>query len=65
MKIRSKRLNIFPIIIILYSHRTPFRELKITSNTYYLILFVVSETKSILSSQKNREVLKEKGGHLS
>lgn len=40
MKIRTKNLNTFPIIIILHSHRTPFWELKITPNTYYLIFFL-------------------------
>lgn len=41
MKIRTKNLNTFPIIIILHLYRTPFWESKITPNTYYLIFFLL------------------------
>lgn len=65
MKIRNKHLSIFPIVIILYSHRTSFWRFKRTSNPYYLIFFfffVACEAEFILfPSQQNREVLIEKG----
>ena len=62
MKIKSKHWKIFPIIIILYSHRILLWEFKRTSNTYYLIFFffVVCKAEShIVPFLQNRKVLME------